>query len=770
MGKSKKKINNRNQNVSIQSIIELLEEIQNNEFVIGSSAFLDDIRRLTDRLKDTSFKLAIVGEFSSGKSTFLNALIGRDLLKHGRKETTAAITEIYNDKSVGKEILIDVYCNNGTVKRNIPVGDIMNVTATESSDYSVANDIDKVTIRSSILENDSNICFVDTPGLNGIADKHREKTIEQIKSSHACIYLLQVRGIGESDIEFLKYICKYQQNIIFVQNFIDELKSLEGETPEQKIEAQRKIIDERIINEQSKVKYSIVGVSARKALISKVNEFTQYNGEELTHEVRERLYEESGFDSVLDCINGLIESNVKDKVQQRDTIEVALILLKHLNEMLQLENQIQEEKWNNSVEGINAKNNKKILEVLKQKHDFYNKRLDDYIESEISEIRKSCNREILNEIEAIETNLRNTMAMLEKIDLFEKYIAESLPNYLYSKISEMEDTLNAQLNVKYENLICNAVSRIKQYIGSQMSEISINEFQIKMETSKLQRFSEEENEVTVLQKKIAEKRRINEKYTKDKENMIAEKERIDKSIKEYESNIDNNEIVKNQKIAQLGEKPKREKKERSETYYEYRGGIGIMDAIFGPKERTRWVTYYDDSAQQKWEKRKSDIETKYRDKENSYKSQKRILEERKKQCDEDLMYIYKLEKSRQNEIIGMESLLEAKIKNLEVQREKAQREYLREAKKAVIENVDVYLREQIQSVLIDNFADSITENKKEIQKLIFSLYEMTYNQRLSVLNNMIIDSKDRYDDNKFDVFSGTVEKAIDKMEVFLCQY
>lgn len=41
---------------------------------------------MLERLKTNTFRLAVVGEFSSGKSTFLNAIIGKDILKHGVQE------------------------------------------------------------------------------------------------------------------------------------------------------------------------------------------------------------------------------------------------------------------------------------------------------------------------------------------------------------------------------------------------------------------------------------------------------------------------------------------------------------------------------------------------------------------------------------------------------------------------------------------------------------------------------------------------------------
>lgn len=92
----------------------------------------------------------------------------------------------------------------------------------------------KVVLRTHIFDVDYPVSLIDTPGLNGVADNHREKTLNEIKNAHACIYLLQVRGVNKSDADFIKYLSEYQKNILFVQNFIDELHDLEGETPEQK--------------------------------------------------------------------------------------------------------------------------------------------------------------------------------------------------------------------------------------------------------------------------------------------------------------------------------------------------------------------------------------------------------------------------------------------------------------------------------------------------------------------------------------------------------
>lgn len=45
--------------------------------IIQNSILADELDNVISRLKDKSFRLAVVGEFSSGKSTFLNAILKR---------------------------------------------------------------------------------------------------------------------------------------------------------------------------------------------------------------------------------------------------------------------------------------------------------------------------------------------------------------------------------------------------------------------------------------------------------------------------------------------------------------------------------------------------------------------------------------------------------------------------------------------------------------------------------------------------------------------
>ena len=219
-----------------------IREIMDMQVIQDAPFFYEQLKRTLERILDQSFRIAVVGEFSSGKSTFINALIGKDILKHGASETTATITEIENISDKDTDDYFEVYFEDGSVKTDNNLNKILDYTNTKSESYEVAREIQKVVIHSKIIDTDKPLIFVDTPGLNGVADNHRDKTLNQIERAHACIYLIPMRGLGESDVEFIRHILEFQQDIIFVQNFIDEFKESEGDSLEIKLREQNEII------------------------------------------------------------------------------------------------------------------------------------------------------------------------------------------------------------------------------------------------------------------------------------------------------------------------------------------------------------------------------------------------------------------------------------------------------------------------------------------------------------------------------------------------
>ena len=72
---------------------------------------------LSFRIENNEFRITIVGEFSSGKSTLIDALIGQDILPHSTSETTATLTYIHSVESGHpKENKAEIYFTDGKTK------------------------------------------------------------------------------------------------------------------------------------------------------------------------------------------------------------------------------------------------------------------------------------------------------------------------------------------------------------------------------------------------------------------------------------------------------------------------------------------------------------------------------------------------------------------------------------------------------------------------------------------------------------------------------
>ena len=98
----------------------IINKIEDNEELKTIEGFTKEAEVFRERLNDDEIRIAVVGEFSSGKSTFINALIGKDILNHATKETTAVITRLINVKKSSKECNTgEVIFKNGTIKKMV---------------------------------------------------------------------------------------------------------------------------------------------------------------------------------------------------------------------------------------------------------------------------------------------------------------------------------------------------------------------------------------------------------------------------------------------------------------------------------------------------------------------------------------------------------------------------------------------------------------------------------------------------------------------------
>lgn len=226
-----------------------------NKFPNPSKTLLNKFRRLEKRVYEP-IKVAIVGQFSSGKSTFLNALLSHNILPSGITPVTAKISYIkYGDKFRLKVVYKDLK------EEYYPLNEIKNFTDQREN----VNDISHLVLYApvSFLKD---ITFVDTPGLNSTSSSDTKETFSVLEKVDGIIWLTLIDNAGKnSEKETLeKFSSLFGKKSLCVLNqkdkhsYIDINKSLNY-----------------MKSEFSKYFEEVVAISARDALQSRSNTIKQ---------------------------------------------------------------------------------------------------------------------------------------------------------------------------------------------------------------------------------------------------------------------------------------------------------------------------------------------------------------------------------------------------------------------------------------------------------------------------------------------------------------
>ena len=152
----------------------------------------EDIKILGETIKqlDELFLLVVVGEFNSGKSAFINALLGDSYLEEGVTPTTTRINILRYGETTERIVVSE---NEHIIK--LPVEWL------------------------------SEISIVDTPGTNAIIRSHEEITTLFVPQSDIVLFITSAdRPFTESERQFLERIHDWGKKVVVVVNKIDILQ------------------------------------------------------------------------------------------------------------------------------------------------------------------------------------------------------------------------------------------------------------------------------------------------------------------------------------------------------------------------------------------------------------------------------------------------------------------------------------------------------------------------------------------------------------------
>jgi GTPase len=369
-----------------------------NEALIRLSAFelpqeaLSALEKAARQL-DELFLIVVVGEFNSGKSALINALLGERVLKEGVTPTTARVTLVRWGEKPGEQIV-----DEGFAIFTYP------------------------------LEMLKELNIVDSPGTNAIIRQHEILTNEYVPRSDLVLFTTSSdRPLTESERLFLEKILSWGKKIVLVVNKADILENQEA------VEEVRAFVSANtagILGAEPEL-FVVSAKQAQKALLAD------------TQEQKAALRAESGMDALETYITETLDDRARLGLKLNSPLGVAENVLRQAQEL-------------NHAQAKELEADSQLAADLEGMLGTYNKALQSETAPRLAEVENVLQRFETRGQDFFDNTLRLTnianLTKSEKIKAkFEQDVLADVPQEIDEKVRAMIDWLvDKDLNVWYQ--------------------------------------------------------------------------------------------------------------------------------------------------------------------------------------------------------------------------------------------------------------------------------------------------------------------------------
>lgn len=348
--------------------------------------FEDRIKASIERLDRVTMNLLVVGEFSRGKSTFINALLGAPILPSKVNPTTATINVIVP----GRDRKLTIEYHNGThIDHSLPdeqVNRFLEGIVTVLNED--ANKIKQIRISVPGPMQAWNCVIVDTPGVNDLDDLREEVTYNYLRNADACIILLDSQQpLSESERRFIteKVLNNDINRLLFVMNRMDEVEEQPDGPNAARLQAYvRKLLSEKIPSIQDPIIHAVSSKEALRAKFKQIPGAWRSSFERFESELHKFLSQSANKDRLEEHVDraiGMAHNGTQ-------TILERIRLLSSSEEDLdaQLRNlEIEEKRLQVQLQALSVTMDQESLEL--------SRRIQDHVERRFSDLRDSLIRQ-----------------------------------------------------------------------------------------------------------------------------------------------------------------------------------------------------------------------------------------------------------------------------------------------------------------------------------------------------------------------------------------
>ena len=206
------------QDQSRNAAIAALERVAEVAAARGDHAAAERARAIIGRLRADLFNLAFVGQFKRGKTTLINALLGRDLLPAAVVPLTSVVTII----EYGVPEAVIIHFEDGS-SREIAAQELADYV-TERGNPSNRRRVSAAVVRLPCPLLSTGLRIIDTPGVGSVHAHNTETAYAFIPHVDAAVFLVTADPpISQAELQFLHDLRKEVERIFFVQNKIDQV-------------------------------------------------------------------------------------------------------------------------------------------------------------------------------------------------------------------------------------------------------------------------------------------------------------------------------------------------------------------------------------------------------------------------------------------------------------------------------------------------------------------------------------------------------------------
>lgn len=237
------------------------------------------------------FNLAVCGKVKNGKSSLINALIGKNILPVCNDVATSRVFKISN---ADENSFFVVYSN----------GDKKAITVDELALYGSQAEIDnvgEVTTNKTIAYIQVNtkidflpegVSLIDTPGIGSTYPQHTAITKQFLRNSDAALFVMNPSPLEKVEIDFLKEVAEITPSIIFVTTKTDLCGN--------------QVVDDTMVRNKNLISKAIGDKLVLGLYMLKMSSCLLMNAAQASDEVTSNFnYEISGYADVKDAIQNI---------------------------------------------------------------------------------------------------------------------------------------------------------------------------------------------------------------------------------------------------------------------------------------------------------------------------------------------------------------------------------------------------------------------------------------------------------------------------------